>query len=152
MYLSRTAKSVTIVCRRTLEDSMSYYLIQQIRANDKIKEMPNTVVHAVGGDGHLERICLENTQTGERIEANCGRMFIFIGAQPRTDWLDGVRRPRRPRLHPGRARICATCADGRWKDPLTIWKQVCPVCLLQVMYVPNPPSGWRPLSAKARWR
>ncbi len=90
MYLSRTAKSVTIVCRRTLEDSMSYYLIQQIRANDKIKEMPNTVVHAVGGDGHLERICLENTQTGERIEANCGRMFIFIGAQPRTDWLDGI--------------------------------------------------------------
>ncbi len=90
MYLSRTAKSVTIVCRRTLEDSMSYYLIQQIRANDKIKEMPSTVVHAVGGDGHLERICLENTQTGERIEANCGRMFIFIGAQPRTDWLDGI--------------------------------------------------------------
>ncbi len=38
MYLSRTAKSVTIVSRRTLEDSMSYYLIQQIRANDNIKE------------------------------------------------------------------------------------------------------------------
>ena len=90
MYLSRSAKSVTIVSRRTLEDSMSYYLIQQIRANGKIKEMPNTVVHAVAGDGHLERICLENTQSSERIEANCGRMFIFIGAQPRTEWLDGV--------------------------------------------------------------
>ncbi|HEY2197758.1 MAG TPA: FAD-dependent oxidoreductase [Mycobacterium sp.] len=90
MYLSRTAKSVTIVSRRRLEDSMSYYLIQQIRANDKIKEMPNTVVHAVKGNGRLERICLENTQTGERDEYGCGRMFIFIGAEPRTDWLDGV--------------------------------------------------------------
>jgi thioredoxin reductase (NADPH) len=90
MYLSRSAKSVTIVSRRTLEDSMSYYLIQQIRANDKIKEMPNTVVHAVKGNGRLERICLENTQTGERDEFGCGRMFIFIGAEPRTDWLDGV--------------------------------------------------------------
>jgi thioredoxin reductase (NADPH) len=90
MYLSRTAKSVTIVSRRTLEDSMSYYLIQQIRANDKIKEMPNTVVHAVKGNGRLERICLENRQTGEREEYGCGRMFIFIGAEPRTDWLDGV--------------------------------------------------------------
>ena len=90
MYLSRTAKSVTIVCRRTLEDSMSYYLIQQIRANDKIKEMPNTVVHAVKGDGHLEGVCLENRQTGAREEFNCGRMFIFIGAEPRTDWLDGI--------------------------------------------------------------
>jgi thioredoxin reductase (NADPH) len=90
MYLSRTAKSVTIVSRRTLEDSMSYYLIQQIRANDKIKEMPNTVVHAVKGNGRLEGVCLENRQTGEREEFNCGRMFIFIGAEPRTDWLDGV--------------------------------------------------------------
>ena len=90
MYLSRTAKSVTIVSRRTLEDSMSYYLIQQIRANDKIKEMPNTVVHAVKGNGRLEGICLENRRTGEREEFNCGRMFIFIGAEPRTDWLDGV--------------------------------------------------------------
>jgi thioredoxin reductase (NADPH) len=90
MYLSRTAKSVTIVSRRTLEDSMSYYLVQQIRANDKIKEMPHTVVHAVKGDGHLERICLENRNTGERQEYCCGRMFIFIGAEPRTEWLDGV--------------------------------------------------------------
>jgi len=90
MYLSRTAKSVTIVSRRTLEDSMSYYLVQQIRANDKIKEMPHTVVHAVKGDGHLERICLENRNTGEREEYCCGRMFIFIGAEPRTERLDGV--------------------------------------------------------------
>ncbi|OAN34639.1 FAD-dependent oxidoreductase [Mycolicibacterium iranicum] len=90
MYLARTAKTVNIVIRRTLEDSMSHYLIQQIRATDNIKELPHTVVHAVKGDGHLEGICLENTQTGDRQEHNCGRMFIFIGAEPRTDWLDGV--------------------------------------------------------------
>lgn len=90
MYLSRTAKTVNIVIRRTLEDSMSHYLIQQIRATDNIKELPNTVVHAVKGDGHLEGICLENTKTGEREEFSCGRMFIFIGAEPRTEWLDGV--------------------------------------------------------------
>ncbi|MDG4663996.1 FAD-dependent oxidoreductase [Mycobacterium sp. 236(2023)] len=90
MYLARTAKTVNIVIRRTLEDSMSHYLIQQIRAQDNIREMPNTVVHAVKGDGHLEGICLENTKTGEREEHQCGRMFIFIGAEPRTEWLDGV--------------------------------------------------------------
>jgi thioredoxin reductase (NADPH) len=90
MHLSRTAKSVTIVSRRKLEDSMSYYLIQQIRANDKISELPNTVVSAVKGNGRLERICLEDTQTGAREEVSCGRMFIFIGAEPRTEWLDGV--------------------------------------------------------------
>lgn len=90
MYLARTAKSVTIVSRRTLEDSMSHYLIQQIRAQGNIKELPHTVVAAVKGNGHLERICLEHTQTGQREEVHCGRMFIFIGAEPRTEWLDGV--------------------------------------------------------------
>ena len=90
MFLARTAKSVTIVCRRTLEDSMSHYLIQQIRAQDNITEKPHTVVHAAKGDGHLERICLEDTQTGAREDFTCGRMFIFIGAEPRTEWLDGV--------------------------------------------------------------
>lgn len=90
MFLSRSARSVTIVSRRTLEDSMSHYLIQQIRSRDNIREMPHTGVHAVHGNGHLERICLENIKTGERQEHACGRMFIFIGAEPRTDWLDGI--------------------------------------------------------------
>lgn len=90
MFLSRTAKSVTIVSRRTLEDSMSHYLIQQIRAKDNIVEMPHTVVHSAKGNGRLERICLTHVETGERQEHASGRMFIFIGAEPRTDWLDGV--------------------------------------------------------------
>jgi thioredoxin reductase (NADPH) len=88
MHLSGTSKSVTIVCRRTLEDSMSHYLIQQIRGKDNIKELPYTRVHAVKGDDHLEGICLEHVQTGEREEFTCGRMFIFIGAEPRTDWVE----------------------------------------------------------------
>ena len=90
MNLSRYAKEVTIVSRRTLEDSMSHYLIQQIRATGNITELPHTVVHAATGDGHLEGIGLQNVRTGECEEVPCGRMFIFIGAEPRTDWLDGV--------------------------------------------------------------
>ena len=88
MFLSRTARSVTIVCRRTLDESMSHYLIEQIRANAKIREMPHTVVDAVRGDDHLEAICLAS-QTAEPQEFQCGRMFIFIGANPQTDWLPG---------------------------------------------------------------
>ncbi len=94
MFLARTARSVTIVCRRTLEDSMSHYLIEQIRGNAKIREMPHTVVHAVTGDGHLEAICLasrtgghDGERAGEPQEFRCGRMFIFIGANPQTEWL-----------------------------------------------------------------
>ena len=88
MNLSQTAKTVNIVCRRTIDESMSHYLVQQVRARDNIREVPYTKVHAVKGKDRLEGICLENMQTGEREEHGCARMFIFIGAEPRTDWLE----------------------------------------------------------------
>lgn len=91
MYLSRTAKSVNIVVRApSLEASMSYYLIQQIEANPKINVLTCTEVKRASGDGHLEKLTLVNNRTEVTEEVTCGRMFIFIGAAPRTDWLDGV--------------------------------------------------------------
>ena len=91
MYLSRTAKSVNIVVRApSLEASMSYYLIQQIEQNPKINVLTCTEVQRATGDGHLEKLTLVNNRTDETEEVACARMFIFIGAAPRTDWLDGV--------------------------------------------------------------
>jgi thioredoxin reductase (NADPH) len=91
MYLSRDAKSVTIVVRApSLEASMSHYLIQQIEQTPKISVRTCTEVQCATGDDHLEKLTLINNQTGETEDVACGRMFIFIGAAPRTDWLDGV--------------------------------------------------------------
>lgn len=91
MYLSRTAKSVNIVVRApSLEASMSYYLIQQIEANPKINVLTCTEVRRASGDGHLEKLTLINNRTEQTEEVSCGRMFIFIGTAPRTEWLDGV--------------------------------------------------------------
>ncbi|CQD06934.1 response regulator receiver modulated FAD-dependent pyridine nucleotide-disulfide oxidoreductase [Mycobacterium lentiflavum] len=91
MYLSRTAKSVNIVVRApSLEASMSYYLIQQIEANPKINVLTCTEVRRATGDGHLEKLTLVNNRTEQVEDVACGRMFIFIGAAPRTEWLDGV--------------------------------------------------------------
>ena len=91
MYLSRPAKAVNIVVRApSLQASMSHYLIQQIEANPKINVLTCTEVQRATGDGHLEKLTLVNNRTEETEEVACGRMFIFIGAAPRTDWLDGV--------------------------------------------------------------
>jgi thioredoxin reductase (NADPH) len=91
MYLSRQAKSVTIVVRGpSLEASMSYYLIQQIEQNPKVTVRTCTEVHCATGDDHLEKLTLVDNRTGGTEDVSCGRMFIFIGAAPRTDWLDGV--------------------------------------------------------------
>jgi thioredoxin reductase (NADPH) len=91
MYLSRDAKSVTIVVRGpSLEASMSYYLIQQIEANPKITVRTCTEVQSASGDGHLQRLALVDRNTGAVEDVTCARMFIFIGAAPLTEWLDDV--------------------------------------------------------------
>lgn len=91
MYLSREAKSVTIAVRApSLEASMSYYLIQQIQQRPNITVRTCTEVRRAVGEDHLERLTLVDNRTGETEDVTCARMFIFIGAAPRTDWLDGV--------------------------------------------------------------
>jgi thioredoxin reductase (NADPH) len=91
MYLSRDAKSVTIVVRGpSLEASMSYYLIQQIEANPKITVRTCTEVQRAAGDGHLQNLYLVNRNSGAVEEVSAARMFIFIGAAPLTEWLDDV--------------------------------------------------------------
>ncbi|MGD1171703.1 FAD-dependent oxidoreductase [Mycobacterium seoulense] len=91
MYLSREAKSVTIVVRApSLDASMSYYLIQQIRERPNITVRTCTEVRRAVGADHLERLTLVDNRTWETQDVTCARMFIFIGAAPRTEWLDGV--------------------------------------------------------------
>jgi thioredoxin reductase (NADPH) len=91
MHLSREANSVTIVVRApSLEASMSHYLIQQIAQNPKITVRTCTEVQCATGTDHLEKLTLVDNRTGDIEEVTCGRMFVFIGAAPRTEWLDGV--------------------------------------------------------------
>jgi thioredoxin reductase (NADPH) len=51
---------------------------------------PTTQIAAARGEGRLAGITLENTATGEREEVAAGALFIFIGAMPRTEWVDGT--------------------------------------------------------------
>ncbi|RJK98449.1 response regulator [Vallicoccus soli] len=91
VFLSREAKSVTIAVRGAgLEASMSHYLIEQVRAIDNIAVRTGTVVCGVQGEDRLERVMLLDTATGTTEEVPCGLVFVFIGAAPRTDWLDGA--------------------------------------------------------------
>jgi thioredoxin reductase (NADPH) len=91
VYLSRTCNSVTILVRGdTLASSMSYYLIQQIEAIDNITVRHCTEVVEAHGEKQLERLTVMDKNTGARETLDAGWLFVFIGAAPRTDWLDGV--------------------------------------------------------------
>jgi thioredoxin reductase (NADPH) len=91
VYLSRHAKSVTVLVRgSSLEKSMSYYLIKQIEDIPAITVRTRTEIVAVEGDEHLERLMLCNTANGSSETVDAELLFLFIGAAPLTDWLDGV--------------------------------------------------------------
>jgi thioredoxin reductase (NADPH) len=90
MYFARYARQVNILVRGPgLSDTMSQYLIDQIAAMPNIAVQPRTQVAATHGDGRLERLTLL-CAGGEHREVPASSVFVFIGAAPRTDWLDGV--------------------------------------------------------------
>ncbi|MGZ8749337.1 MAG: FAD-dependent oxidoreductase [Pseudonocardia sp.] len=91
VFFSRHAKSVTLLVRGpSLEASMSYYLIKQLEEIDNVSVRTRTEVVEAMGEEHLQRLALRNNETGEQETVDCGPMFIFIGAAPRTEWLEGV--------------------------------------------------------------
>jgi thioredoxin reductase (NADPH) len=91
VYLARGAKSVTILVRGpSLERSMSYYLIQQIGGIPEISVRTCTEVIAAEGTDHLESLTLRDTSTGSTEMVSAQWLFLFIGAAPLTDWLEGV--------------------------------------------------------------
>jgi thioredoxin reductase (NADPH) len=91
MFFAQVARSVTLVVRAdNLERTMSHYLIQQIQQAENIHVRLCTTVGEACGSDHLEAVLLHNTATGAVEHVDTNHLFIFIGARPRTDWLDGT--------------------------------------------------------------
>jgi len=91
VFLARHARQVTMLVRADgLERSMSHYLIRQIRDTGNIQVRPNTSLVGASGTDHLERLRLCDTSDGTVEEVKAGYLFVFIGAAPCTEWLDGV--------------------------------------------------------------
>jgi len=91
MYFANFAHRVSMLVRAdTLAKSMSHYLIEQIEKTPNIEVRTRSeAIAAEGEDGHLARLVIrgsDGTETTEDVDA----CFVFIGAAPRTDWLDGV--------------------------------------------------------------
>jgi thioredoxin reductase (NADPH) len=91
VFFARHARRVTLLVRATdLRASMSHYLIQQITELPNIDVKLDSEVIAVEGDGYLEELTVRNRSTGADETMKTGHLFVFIGAAPRTEWLDGV--------------------------------------------------------------
>jgi thioredoxin reductase (NADPH) len=88
LFFARYARRVTLLVRGdSLEASMSYYLIQQLAQVGNIEVRTRCEVIGAQGDGHLQAITICDSKNGTKATVECGYLFVFIGAEPRTDWL-----------------------------------------------------------------
>jgi thioredoxin reductase (NADPH) len=92
VFLREYAAKIWMLVRGpSLAESMSQYLIDRIKAADNIEVLTRTEIVALSGspDGQLERVRWRNNVTGEETEKPIRNVFLFIGADPATDWLRG---------------------------------------------------------------
>ena len=91
MNFAKYADHVVILLRgSSLASTMSQYLIDQIKATPNIQLWAHASVAEAHGDTHLEEISILCSDTNKIDRVPASAMFIFIGAQPRTDWLGGI--------------------------------------------------------------
>jgi thioredoxin reductase (NADPH) len=91
IFLSGTVERVSLLLRGgELGASMSNYLVEQIEAIDNIDILLHHEVRDIAGDTALTGITVRRNTDGEQRELPVGGLFIFIGADPCTEWLDGA--------------------------------------------------------------
>jgi len=83
LFLTRYAKNINIVHRR---DSLRAGVILQQRAfnHPKIQFTWDSVITEITGEGKVEKVNIQNVNTGETSEIPTDGVFIFIGHKPST--------------------------------------------------------------------
>jgi thioredoxin reductase (NADPH) len=90
LFLGRTCTQVRLAIRGgSLASSMSRYLIDQIEREPRITLSTHAEVVGLVGEGALTGVELQDNRSGQTsVQDICG-LFVFIGAKPSTQWLEG---------------------------------------------------------------
>jgi thioredoxin reductase (NADPH) len=92
VFLSQHAAKVHLLVRGpSLAASMSRYLIDRIEATPNIELCPHTEITRLHGDAEhgLQAVSWRNRRSGDEAEYALRNVFLFVGADPETRWLDG---------------------------------------------------------------
>ncbi len=91
VYLASQVSKVWLLVRgRDLASSMSRYLVDRITGLSNVEVLTQTTVTGVEGrDAMLEAIRWRAGSSGEEVRRPIQHLFLFIGADPNTDWLSG---------------------------------------------------------------
>ena len=91
IFLSQYARQVTMLIRsNSLNEKMSQYLVEQIKATSNIEVQMQSEMTALHGTNRLEAITVRDRQSGETKKVPADAVFIFIGAVPHTGFMDDI--------------------------------------------------------------
>jgi thioredoxin reductase (NADPH) len=91
VYLaSQGIKVLMLVRRPDLAATMSRYLIDRIDALPNVEVITGAVISGLEGhDGMLESVRWRLGRSGQEVRRPIKHLFLFVGAEPNTDWLSG---------------------------------------------------------------
>jgi thioredoxin reductase (NADPH) len=112
VYLAAHTRKIWMLARgKSLEASMSHYLCERIHAQPNIELLNETEITALEGrESNLEHVRWRNRVSGEETTLRINHLFLFIGADPNTDWLAKADIMLDAK---GFARTGSDCGDGR---------------------------------------
>jgi thioredoxin reductase (NADPH) len=116
IYLARVGARVTLLVRGSLlSKSMSDYLVKEIEANERIRVLLNSQVAEAIGEHALEALRVRDGSTGTTEDVAAEALFVMIGAQPLTAWLESsVARDSRGFLLTGTDLLAEERSRERW--------------------------------------
>jgi thioredoxin reductase (NADPH) len=92
VFLAPHVKRLTMIVRGSgLEASMSRYLIDRIRALENVDIVVGSELATLDGEhaGSLAAVTIRDRTSGALRQLPARQLFMFIGAEPNTTWLDG---------------------------------------------------------------
>lgn len=86
----RTPRVHVLIRGDDLDKTMSRYLAERVMEGENVELLANTEVRELMGEDRLEGIVVENNCSGVRRTLEARALFVFIGAQANTGWLEGA--------------------------------------------------------------
>ena len=91
VYLASQGVKVWMLARRSdLSATMSSYLVDRIRGLANVEVVTDATISGLEGrENMLEAVRWQISATGQEVRRAIKHLFLFIGAEPNTDWLSG---------------------------------------------------------------
>jgi thioredoxin reductase (NADPH) len=86
----RTRRVYLLIRGGDLDKGMSRYLVDRVTDAENLELLANTEVHELMGEDRLDGVVVEDNRSGTRRTLGAKALFVFIGAEANTGWLEGV--------------------------------------------------------------